>query len=202
MRTPLSSLSVVTGLFLRTLAWLVPMLGIWYAARNWVVKLPAMIADWAMGLFFPRWVEGTVLDGTVQSLLTTIAVPHASGRLALVSPEAHILSYCYGVPLLFALFLAARARGLWWKLPGGLLALAPFQAWGVCFSWLVTIAVNTSDATATVTRFTQTDVTLIGLGYQLGYLLFPAMVPILLWVYLERRFVTTVAIEGALSAKT
>ena len=200
MRTSLSSLSVVTSFFLRTLAWLVLMLAIWYAARNVVVKLPAALADWAMGLFFGRWVEGTMLEGTIQSLLTTIPVPHASGQVALATPEVHILSYCYGLPLLFALFLAAKAKGLWWKLPLGVVALAPFQAWGICFAWLVTVAVNTSDVTAVVTRFTQTDVTLIGLGYQLGYLLFPAMVPILLWVYLERRFVATVAVEGAMSA--
>jgi hypothetical protein len=191
--------SAISGLFWRTLLWLIPMLALWYWAREIVVRVPATWADFAMrGLF--SWVEGTQLEGTVQSLLTTIPVPHASGREALATPEAHILSYCYGLPLLFALFLGAKAKGLWWKLPVGFFALTPFQAWGICFTWLLTLTHATGDTVAMTTRFTAFDNNVIALGYQLGYLLFPAMVPILLWVYLERRTVATIAVEGALSA--
>ena len=194
-----SQRSAISGLFWRTLLWLAPMLGLWYLARDWVVRLPALWADIAMRSLF-SWVEGTQLEGTVQSLLTTIVVPHASGQTALATPDAHILSYCYGLPLLFALFLGAKAKGLAWKLPLGFLILTPFQAWGICFTWLLTLTQATGDTVAMTTRFTAFDNNVIALGYQLGYLLFPSMVPILLWVYLERKTVATIAVEGALSA--
>ena len=175
-----SQRSAISSLFWRTLLWLAPMLGLWYLARDWVVRLPALWADIAMRALF-SWVEGTQLEGTVQSLLTTIVVPHASGQTALATPDAHILSYCYGLPLLFALFLGAKAKGLAWKR-------------------LLTLTQATGDTVAMTTRFTAFDNNVIALGYQLGYLLFPAMVPILLWVYLERKTVATIAVEGALSA--
>ena len=194
-----SQRSAISGLFWRTLLWLAPMLGLWYLARDWVVRLPALWADIVMRSLF-SWVEGTQLEGTVQSLLTNIVVPHASGQTALATPDAHILSYCYGLPLLFALFLGAKAKGLAWKLPLGFLILTPFQAWGICFTWLLTLTQATGDTVAMTTRFTAFDNNVIALGYQLGYLLFPSMVPILLWVYLERKTVATIAVEGALSA--
>ena len=194
-----SQRSAISSLFWRTLLWLAPMLGLWYLARDWVVRLPALWADIAMRALF-SWVEGTQLEGTVQSLLTPIVVPHASGQTALATPDAHILSYCYGLPLLFALFLGAKAKGLAWKLSLGFLILTPFQAWGICFTWLLTLTQATGDTVAMTTRFTAFDNNVIALGYQLGYLLFPAMVPILLWVYLERQTLATIAVHGALSA--
>ena len=191
--------SVVGGLFLRTLLWLIPSLAIWYALRDYLVVFPAWIADHAMRTVF-SWAESTELQGTVQLLLTSIQVPHASGRVALLTPEAHILSYAFGFPLLVALFLGAKAKQLWWKIPLGYVVLSFFQAWGICFSWLLAVTQVSGDVALLATRFSTTEINLIALGYQLGYLLFPAMAPILLWVYLERRMVATVAVEGALSS--
>ena len=82
-----SQRSAISGLFWRTLLWLAPMLGLWYLARDWVVRLPALWADIVMRSLF-SWVEGTQLEGTVQSLLTSIVVPHASGQTALATPDA------------------------------------------------------------------------------------------------------------------
>ncbi len=83
-------------------------------------------------------------------------------------------------------------------MPACAVGLLPFQAWGVCFAWLIPIAVQSGQFTRSTTYFTQWDVNLIGLGYQLGFLLLPTLVPMLMWLYLERSFVITVAVEGAM----
>lgn len=190
--------SVIGGFFARSLLYLIPALAVWYWARDYVVMPVAWLAEALMRFFFPGWVSGTELDGINLTLITRLAVPHVSGRVAELTPEVSVLTYCYGLPLLLALFLAARAKGLWWKLPVCAVGLLPFQAWGVCFAWLVTVAVQSGPSTRSTTYFTQWDVNLIGLGYQMGFLLLPTLVPLLMWMYLERKFVITVAVEGAM----
>jgi hypothetical protein len=76
--------------------------------------------------------------------------------------------------------------------------LLPFQAWGVCFAWLVQVGVQHGPQTRSTTYFGELAMNLIGLGYQIGFLLLPTLVPMLMWLYLERRFVITVAVEGAM----
>lgn len=189
--------SIIGGFFLRALLWLAPALTLWYLARDWIVKPVAWLSEIAMRHSFPLWVTGSELDGTVQILLTSIRVMQG-GQVGELTPEVRVLSYCYGLPLYVALLLAARARGLWWKLPLGAVALLPFQAWGVCFAWLVDIAVYMRDLTLATTRFSELQVNLIGIGYQLGYLLLPVLAPLLLWLHLERRFITLIAVDGAM----
>nr|WP_157979344.1 exosortase H-associated membrane protein [Rhodoferax ferrireducens] len=110
--------SVIGGFFARALLGLVPALALWYWARDYVVLPVAWLADKLMRYFFPGWVSGTELDGINQTLITRLSVPHVSGRLADLTPEVSVLTYCYGLPLLLALFLAARAKGMWWKHAG------------------------------------------------------------------------------------
>lgn len=190
--------SVIVVFFFRALVFLVASLALWYWARTLVVMPVAAVAEWAMIFFFPGWVSGSELDGITQTLLTRLPISQTGGRIADLAPEARVLTYCYGLPLLLALFLAARAKGIWWKLPLCAVGMLPFQAWGVCFSWLVQVAVQHGPVTRATTYFNDWSVNLIGLGYQIGFLLLPTLVPMLMWLYLERRFVITVAVEGAM----
>ena len=192
------TLSVVGGFFLRTLIALVPALALWYWARESVVRPAAWLSERAMLYFFPGWVYEAELDGTILSLLTTIRITDASGRIGELSPEVDVLMYCYGLPMLAALILGAKARGWWWKIPFGALVLIPFQAWGVCMHWLVQVGVHFGPVSVTTTGFSSFQINAFALGYQLGYLILPTLVPVLLWLALERRFLTTVAVEAAL----
>jgi len=190
--------SVIGGFFVRAVLWLAPALALWYWARDYVVMPVAWLAGNLMRYFFPGWVSGSELNGINQTLLTRLTVPYVSGQIAELAPDVSVLTYCYGLPLLVALFLAVRAKGLWWKLPVCAVGLLPFQAWGVCFAWLIPVAVKSGPYTRSITYFTDWDVNLIGLGYQIGFLLLPTLVPMLMWMYLERSFIITVAVEGAM----
>ena len=68
------------------------------------------------------------------------------------------------------------------------------RACNVC----VDMAVQAGEFTRAKTYFSAWDQNLVGLGYQFGFLLMPTLVPLLLWLFLERRFVITVAVEGAM----
>ena len=191
--------SVINGFFLRALLWLLPMLALWYLARGYIALAPAWVADVAMTQLFPFWAHGTELHGTMQVLLTGLKVRQGL-QVGELTAEANVLTYAYGMPLLAALFLAVRSKGLWWKIPLGTVILLPFQAWGICFTWLLQIAVQAGEATRTQTRFDALDVNLIGAGYQLGFLLLPTLAPVLIWLALDHRLIHQVLVEGALTA--
>ncbi|KAB2970601.1 exosortase H-associated membrane protein [Zoogloea sp.] len=193
--------SVIGGFFLRTLLFLVPTLALWYAARDWVITPPAWLASEVLRYLFPSWVLGMERDGVSHVLVTNLRILAQNGRIGELAPEIRALSYCYGSALLPALLLASRARGLWWKLPAGLALLVPFQAWGISFAWLLQVAVHSGPQVASQAGFASLGINLVAVGYQFGYLLFPALAPVLIWFAFDRRLVATVLVEGSLSAK-
>lgn len=197
---PRPPLSVVTGFFLRTLAWLVPLLALWYAAREWMALPPAWLAEQVMRGFFHYWVTGSEIDGTTQTLLTALTVRAPDGRIGELLPTANILTYAYGTPLAAALLLASRLQGWWWKIPLAALALVPFQAASVCCTWLMQIAVLAGTDTASQTGFSAWQANLFAAGYQLGFLLLPTLMPVLAWLALDRSLVAKVMLEGAFAA--
>ena len=186
------------GFFARALLWLMLALAVWYPLRHWMVLGPAWFAGEVMTAAFPRWVTGAQIDAGTQVLFTALRVL-AGNRVGELSPEANGLSYAYGAPLLAALLLASRPRGWWWKLPAGLLALVPFQAWGICFTWLLQVAVVAGEQTRIQTRFGAWETNLIAAGYQFGFLILPTLVPVLLWLAFDRRVLAGAMIEGALA---
>ncbi len=193
-----SSLSVVGGFFLRCVLWLAPLLALWFWAGDWVIRPPTWLAERAMLGFFPSWVLDVELRDGSALLKTTFKAVGPGGRVAELYNAVHVMKYAYGLPLLLALLLGARASGVWWKFPLGALALVVFQAWGVCFEWLSNIAVQVGDLTRAQTGFGYWQTTGIVLGKQLGYLIFPTLVPLLIWFGFERQFLRSVILEGAL----
>jgi len=184
------------------LLWLAFTLAIWYPLREWMLLPAGWVAKQIMTTAFPSWVAGAELEGSTQVLLTHLRVWAGGGRVGELAPEAHGLVYAYGAPLLAALLLASRTRALWWKLPVGLLALVPFQAWGICFAWLMQVAAIAGNETGDQTGFGPWATNLIALGYQLGFLILPTLVPVLVWFAFERRVLADALIEGALTSES
>jgi hypothetical protein len=185
--------SIIGSFLTRTFVSLIPAVAVWYWARDYVVAPAAWLAGKAMRLCFPGWVSGSRLNGIELTLLMKAFSP--SGPAGPTFPasqvDVSVLKYCYGLPLLVALFLGSRAKGLRWKLPACALGLVPFQAWGLCFAWMIPISTRNGDLS-----------NLTVLGYQMGFLLFPTLVPLAMWAYLERQFIAAVAAEGSLAGST
>lgn len=194
-----SSLSVVGGFFMRALLWLIPALALWYLAGDWVVRPATWFAERVMLSAFPSWVLGVeALPGGEVELLTNLRISGEQGMVGELSANTRVLKFTHGIPFFMALMLAGRSRGLWWKLPLGLIVMVPFQAWGVSFEWLVDVAIMAGAQTQAQTGFGVWHANLFGIGAQLGYLIFPTLVPLMLWIAFEQRFVRTVVVDGAL----
>jgi hypothetical protein len=94
------------------------------------------------------------------------------------------LVYGYGLPLLFGLVMASGAR-IWRKLAillAGYVCIMGVQVWGVVWQSLKMLSFNFGPAAHQVVAAAGISDELIALCYQLGVLIFPPLVPIIIWV--------------------
>ncbi|MGA9574242.1 MAG: exosortase H-associated membrane protein, partial [Lysobacterales bacterium] len=94
------------------------------------------------------------------------------------------LIFGYGLPLLFGLVMASSAPKLkkLYVLLGGYVAVMLIQVWGVVWQSLKMLAFNFGDDAHQVVVNAGISDELIALCYQLGVLILPPLVPIILWV--------------------
>jgi hypothetical protein len=187
--------------FLLKGALLLPLcLGLWYWLAEWINWPVATLSGWVLhGLF--SWVESVEWAQRVIDVVTNLRVdniPSQDGRYAALVAEANPLQYSYGMPLFVALFLASGEARRWRKLLLGLLLLIPFQAWGVCFDILKQVAITAGASVVEQTGYADWQREIIALGYQLGYLILPTLVPVVLWLILTPQFIPMLMLEGAL----
>ena len=94
------------------------------------------------------------------------------------------LIFGYGLPLLFGLVMASGVS-LLRKLAillGGYVAVMLIQVWGVVWQSLKMMAFNFGEETAQIISDAGISNELIALCYQLGVLILPPLVPIIIWV--------------------
>jgi hypothetical protein len=186
----------VSRFFVRALLWFALALAIWYALRGLFTAPPGWIAGRVMQLVFP-WATGAEMEAGRLVLLTKLRVFDAARGMGELAPDVNPLSYCYGVPLLVALVLAARAHKPWRKIAIGIVALLPFQVWGICFAWLAQLV--GSPSLQTQTSLGPWALNAIAAGYQLGFLILPTLAPVGLWLAMDRDLVRRFMAEDALS---
>lgn len=193
-------LSLVGLFLLKAVAWFLVCLFAWYQLGGLLAVPVRLLTEAVVAGVFPAWAEGVEQAGSALTLLTGLEVTGVAGvpegQIAVLSPEVDVLKYGYGLPLLIALLLASNARPFFPKAALGAAMLVPFQAWGVCFDWLKQAAIETGAA-----PFSPFARELIALGYQFGYLAMPALAPVILWVAMNRRFLTTFILEAALDGE-
>ena len=136
------------------------------------------------------------MQGLLQRLRPKFQVNyHSFGQLLL---------YSFGMPMLAALILAARAPT--WKrhLLVGYLVLVPFIAWGGLADFLKNIAITAGPQVASQTGFSAGEREVIAFAFQFGSLILPAIVPAIVWVLMHRRFLDScgLAARDAIRARS
>ena len=94
------------------------------------------------------------------------------------------LVYGYGLPLLFGLVMASSARLLrkLLTLLIGYLAVMLVQVWGVVWQSLKTLSFNFGPEVHQVIVDAGVSDNAIALAYQMGVLIFPPLIPVIVWV--------------------
>lgn len=172
---------------------------IWYSTAAFHLAPVTLLAGKLLNLIAPDALMWLKLDGHTLVMATNFG---RDVRGAVVSPpvdgnvlgfHANPLIYSYSLPLLAALLLATPGKGRWLNLLWGMLLLLPAELFSMVFSVLKTLTFEVGTAFQVQQGLGQSTVDLIALGYQIGTLLVPMIMPLIIWVALSRDFITRLA---------
>jgi hypothetical protein len=138
-----------------------------------------------------RWKEPQVVFDVELDGATT----YRSGLRvdAIFEIAANPLKQTFGLPFFFALLLASRPPRLPAKaLLGGAILLA-LAALGVACEVAINLGALAGPGGGRLVAFNPVQATLAALGFQLGTLIFPTVVPVMLWAAMNSRFIGAAA---------
>ncbi len=170
----------IGGLVLRTFLWMPVCFAAWYFTARYHAAIAGALARGFANLWGSGVIAGLERAGNDLLFVTTLQAPGAGGAMGAVMVEVNPLTYTYGVALFLALMLASRAS--FRKIVLGAAALLPFQGWGIAFDFLAQVGVRMGPEVAARAGFPPGGAEAIVLGYQLGALIFPSLVPVMAWV--------------------
>jgi hypothetical protein len=188
MSTPLPRIATFV---LRTALWLAPCFAAWYLAARFHGIAAGEAARALVLVLKPGLVSALERQGSDLVFVTTLLVHPAPGETGVLVTEVNPLLYTYGLPLFVALMLAARASG--WKIVAGAALLLPLQAWGIAFDFLAQVGIRAGPAVSAQAGLAGWPSEAVALAYQAGSLLFPALVPVLLWGAFNRPLIARIA---------
>ena len=177
-------------------AWLVVALFVWWFASPvlaWPVKL---LAELTSRLALPDLVQAVEQHGDRITFVTSLHAANATRAAAgggLLSDDVDVRHFTFGLPLLAALILAARAPHRARNLLLGYAVLLPFQTFGVLAEFLSDLATAFGPGVASQAGFDAVQREAIAFGYQFATLILPTVVPVVVWVLMHRRLLETFA---------
>lgn len=180
---------------LKTLLFMPLCFVLWYfTATIWTWPI-AVCADSLLRWFFPQLIAGIEHQGTVLNVVTNLGDMQLftqQQKMAALVFNINPLTYGYSLALFSAILLASPSdiqhpKYRTWL--GGILVLLGGIVFGVCVDALKSIAFDLAPVGMTYpTGFSEWQLNLLGASYQLGYLILPTVVPLLLWVNANKQF--------------
>lgn len=195
---------------LRAALWLPLAFVIWFwLAPFWVwptvvIARHVLLGIWG-GLFSAVAQGGDLLDaagrviahaGYLVQLTTTVMVtvpagPGGPGGVGVLEPTINPMVYAYSLPLFGGLAMATplSTRRRLMQLAIALAVIWVAQAFGIVAESLKALAIDSGNEGAAAVAQAGLSPNAIALAYQFGYLILPAVVPVALWVGLNRAFI-------------
>lgn len=204
------ALNPIREFALKALLWLPLSFVLWFSLAPYLVW-PAMLL--AKPLLLGAWGEvfsavslggemhdaaGRIIARAGYLVSLTSAPVHipagadgTGGGVGVLEPTINPLVYGYSLPLFAGLAMATpvsgRRRSAQFALALAVIWLA--QAFGIVAESLKTLAFDAGDTGAALVAQAGIAPDVIALAYQFGYLILPAVVPVALWIGLNRGFI-------------
>lgn len=190
-------LSPLTIFVLSAFGWILALTVLWSQVSAWTSYPVGVLSHMALEQGAPMWVRQVHLSAGAMEVDTAIFVPvsAAGGRRGEITIDVSTARYAYGLPIFMALVLAARGGRRLGRVVAGYVLLLPFQAFSLTMGALMQM-VLAAQADIRLLRVAQWQMEAIVYGYQLGSLVLPTLVPILLWLWMDRKFVSDVLIRS------
>lgn len=190
--------------------WLPLIFLLWFYFASILTWPLTLLLDLVLPKLLPAAIAAIEQQGYGLDVVTHFAPPAAAARglppgsVGVLVFEVNPLIYGYSYPLFTALLLAApgKERDKWLKWILGLLILLPIQAWGVSFDILRTLIFLLGPEVRSALSPTELQLELVAFGYQFGYLILPAVSPVVIWLGMHRRFVSSLVPNLASEAES
>lgn len=173
----------------------------WYYLSPWLAAPVISAAGQLMDALF-WWVVGYERQETVGTLLTTLNVGvHQNGRLLIgqLTPEVNYRTFGYGLVLFWALLIASRPKSMATKMALGTLILVPSQVFSMCFRWLREALLSSDRDVIVQAGVPRWVLEVIAYFDQLGFLIITPLMPVILWLVLDRAFINRLWVEMVLA---
>jgi len=165
----------------KVLLWMPVTFALWYFVVPGIAYVTAYIAEFILHLVASHAIESVTAAGREIFVIS---------RFSPSRFPVHLMNYTYSFPFFLAMVLASPDSILG-KLKKYALSLTPLfliAIWGVCFGAIAVLAFYSNQEIAQKLHTTPTIRLIISLGWQLGKLIIPPLVPVILWLYLYRDY--------------
>jgi hypothetical protein len=185
------TLSPLRRFVLSALLWLPACFLLWFAFDGAVVWPVAQVTGWLLPTLLPQAIGELTQLGALLEVDTRLMTPaDEAGRVGLLVLEIRPLIYAWCLPLFAGLVMATplerRERVI--ELAIGLPVLWLVVCWGTVFDVLKVLAFDAGPLGVAAIERAGFSADAVALGYQFGYLILPAVMPVALWVLLNRAF--------------
>ena len=178
-------MSTLGGLLWRVGFWLPVCFGAWYFFSILFTAPLAMAVDPVLTLLFPQVIERVAQHGNALVALTRlVGTSQEAGATGEILFEVNPLQYSYCMPFYTALVLVAPGEEEWTHVKRwlwGMLVLFGVQIFGVSTEILKILAFGAGVEAQELLGFSAWGYEFLALAYQLGFLVLPPVVPVMLW---------------------
>ncbi|MES9828787.1 MAG: exosortase H-associated membrane protein [Candidatus Thiodiazotropha sp.] len=187
----------ITNFALRIILWLPFCLLLWYFFAPTLLWPLSILTDWIMVALFPDVIGEVMQLGNEMDVVTSLPLPEEMraglplGYTGDLVFTLNPLIYSYGLPLYTALVIASVGEEgeKWRRWLWGLPLLLLVQLWGVSLDILKTLLFKLGAESANQLTFSPLQKEIVALGYQLGYLILPPVMPVMIWAVFFRDFI-------------
>jgi len=185
------TMSPLRQFVLSAMLWLPLAFFLWFLLAGPVVWPVAQLANLIVPQLLPDAVSSVVLHGSlleVETKLLTEAGPN--GQRGVLVLDVRPLIYAWCLPLFAGLVIATPLEGRrrWRQFAIGLPVLWLIVTWGAIFDILKLLTFDAGPLGEAAIAAAGFSADFVGLGYQFGYLILPAVTPVSLWVLLNPQF--------------
>ena len=191
----------IKEMFLLALLYLPLGFFLWFVAASALMFPTARLADLLLSGIFGDVFEQIVQLGFKLEVQTSVVMERlVEGRQVAVNLFINPMIYAWGMAVLFGLIMATPLSiGQRFKqMLIGFFVVTLVTTWGVFWETLTDLAFRSGPEAAAAARGLGLNMNIIALFYQMGFLMFPAVIPVATWILMNRRFIEKDVLKGRL----
>lgn len=165
---------------------------LWFFAASLLMLPAGLIVEQLLILLYPDVFQQIFQADFMFEIQTAIEVPNPEGgEDLLLTWDVNPMIYAWGMALLFGLIMATPMQARWRlvQMLIGFSLVSLVTVWGVFWEVWRDLAFLFGPEVRAVVDATAFSPTVIALCYQLGYLMFPAVIPLATWILMNRSFI-------------